>query len=386
MAATAAPVDRPTSRRAGLPLQAWPASDRNAWEHAIQSGDILDPDGAAARWAPTTRGNALRAYGKWLSFLQERDGSLADHKPPEARVSRAAIKAYVIALRQRHASGTAWSYMAFLAMTLRAMAPKVDWDWLRPVTSGLHHRMTPVRNKQARIVPIGDLIKLGVKLMTAAEASGEHSSPDTARQFRDGLLIALLAARPFRRANFCSIEIDRHLIRTGEGYVLAFAAGETKNRRAIEQHVPQALVPALERYLTFWRPALIGMSGLWVPSYAPIPPGRRLWVSHFGTALGLGALNSLLRARTAAEFGHEVNAHLFRDCAVTSLVDEDPDNVLIAAQLLGHSSLRTAERHYIQAKGIEASRKHQRRIQALRAARSSRGRRGDDSTSRRTDP
>ena len=378
MTATTAPRDRPTARRLCLPLEAWPVSDRNAWESAIQPGDFLDPHGAAADWAPTTRGNAWRAYGRWLAFLQERDGALADHGDPAARVDRASIKAYAIDLHRRHASGTAWSYMAFLGMALRVMAPKADWAWLRPVVSWLQRRMAPVRNKRARIVPIRDLRKLGERLMAEAEASSEPDAPATARQYRDGLLIALLAVRSLRRANFCSIEIDRHLIRTGDGYLLVFAAEEIKTRRPIEQHVPRAYVPALERYLAFWRPALMTMTGLWNSNHVRTPPGRRLWVSHCGTALGPGGLCKLLRLRTVAEFGHEVNPHLFRDCAVTSLAEEDPDHVMIAASLLGHSTLKTAERHYIQAKGIEASRQHQRRIQALRAAPNSRARRRDD--------
>lgn len=368
MAVTLKPGHQVAARRACLPLEDWPAIDRQAWERAIQSGDILDTDGAGARWAPTTRGNAWRAYGRWLAFLEERDGQIADHIEPAARADRVAIRAYATNLRQRHASGTAWSYMAFLGMALRAMAPRDDWDWLRPVVAALQRRMAPVRNKRARMVPINDLLALGAKLMVEAEASSEIESPQTARQFRDGMMISLLAVRPLRRANFCSIEIDRHLIRIGEGYLLAFRAEETKHRRPIEQHVPQALVPALERYLTVWRPSLMRMSGLWNPANVPTAPGRRLWVSHCGTALGVEGLVKLLRLRTTAEFGHEVNPHLFRDCAVTSLAEEDPEHVLIAARLLDHSSLKTAERHYIQARGIEASRLHQRRVQALRTA------------------
>jgi len=380
MAPATKPRGRATSHRACLPMDAWPASDCNAWERAIQSGDILDADGAAAHWAPTTQGNAWRAYGRWLAFLGERNGLIAEDVDPATRADRAAIKAYAMDLRQRHASGTAWSYMAFLAMALRAMAPKADWDWLRPVVARLQRRIAPARDKRARMVPIRDLLHLGNRLMVEAETGGDPLSPKTARQFRDGLMIALLAARPFRRANFCSIEIDRHLIRTGDGYVIIIPARENKSRRPIEQHVPQSLVPALERYLTIWRPALMSMSGPWNPDYEPVLPGQRLWVSHCGTALGVSGLYKLLLTRTQSEFGHKVNPHLFRDCAVTSLAEEDPANVLIATSLLGHSTLRTAERHYIRARGIEASRLHQRRIQALRIGSGDRGERDSDGT------
>jgi integrase len=63
---------------------------------------------------------------------------------------------------------------------------------------------------------------------------------------------------------------------------------------------------------------------------------------------------------TARAFGHAVNLHLFRDCVATTIAIEDPANVGIAAELLGHASLAMTERHYIQAGTLEATRRHQR--------------------------
>jgi integrase/recombinase XerD len=53
-----------------------------------------------------------------------------------------------------------------------------------------------------------------------------------------------------------------------------------------------------------------------------------------------------------------INPHLFRDCAATTIAIHDPEHVQIIAAILGHSSMTTSERHYIQASSLEAGRRY----------------------------
>ena len=69
---------------------------------------------------------------------------------------------------------------------------------------------------------------------------------------------------------------------------------------------------------------------------------------------------------TKRAFGRSINPHLFRDCAVTSVAVEDPKNIGIAPPILGHTDPRTTEQHYIQAQQIDAGRKLQASLRALR--------------------
>ncbi|MDQ3149416.1 MAG: hypothetical protein M3Q38_05770, partial [Chloroflexota bacterium] len=48
-------------------------------------------------------------------------------------------------------------------------------------------------------------------------------------------------------------------------------------------------------------------------------------------------------------FGVSITPHLFRDAAATSLSRLSPQDAMLIRPLLGHSSFRTAERHYIHA-------------------------------------
>ncbi len=63
--------------------------------------------------------------------------------------------------------------------------------------------------------------------------------------------------------------------------------------------------------------------------------------------------------RTRGAFGFAVNLHLFRGCATSTIAMRDPEHILVARDLLGHSSFRTTERFYIHARQIDAGRRYQ---------------------------
>jgi integrase/recombinase XerD len=69
---------------------------------------------------------------------------------------------------------------------------------------------------------------------------------------------------------------------------------------------------------------------------------------------------------THQRIGVAVNPHLFRDCAATSIALEDPAHVMIIKDVLGHASLATGERHYNQARSVEAAHAWQRSVCKLR--------------------
>ena len=50
-----------------------------------------------------------------------------------------------------------------------------------------------------------------------------------------------------------------------------------------------------------------------------------------------------------------VNPHLFRDAAATTIALDRPEQVRLAAPLLGHRSFATTERHYNLARTAEAA-------------------------------
>jgi integrase/recombinase XerD len=78
------------------------------------------------------------------------------------------------------------------------------------------------------------------------------------------------------------------------------------------------------------------------------------------------AIYDVITSRTAEAFGKPINPHLFRDCAATSIAIDDPEHVRTASQILGHRSTATTEQYYNQAQAIEAARRYQDFLVALR--------------------
>ena len=84
--------------------------------------------------------------------------------------------------------------------------------------------------------------------------------------------------------------------------------------------------------------------------------GNAVWVSAHGSPMTEMAIYDRIRRHTGDAFGVPVNPHLFRYAAATTLAIVDPGHVRVAAPLLGHRTFATTERHYQQAKTLEAHR------------------------------
>jgi len=344
--------------RACRKIEQWPATDRRLFEDSLVPGDLLEPGGSRAKYRAISNRRVERGYGRFLTFC-ERAG-LLDDGPPADRITRDAVAAYVFELQQfGNSTNTILSRLQDLHEAALVMDPAEDWTWIRRVAARIRAQHKPARDKGSKMVGSDDLVALGSRLMEEAE---QLSTPRLrAIQFRDGLLIALVALRPLRRKNLTELEIGRHLIRIGAEWHIVFQEDETKTGTPLEYPFPDALVHALERYLEHHRRVLCGLRGRWTR-----PVGEALWVSCNGSPMSEEAIYDQITGRTKAAFGTAVNPHLFRDIAATTLAHADPERVRAAAPLLGHRSFATTEHFYLRANIAEATRRHQEVILRLR--------------------
>ncbi|MGE3298556.1 MAG: tyrosine-type recombinase/integrase [Porticoccaceae bacterium] len=193
------------------------------------------------------------------------------------------------------------------------------------------------------------------------DAGQAGSGRQRALRYRDGLLIAFLAARPLRRRNLAALRLGHSLRRHGPDWWIDIPAGETKTGAPIRMPVPPAITAAIDCYLAEHRPVLAGGRGRWWRA-----AGDALWLSVQGSPMTEMALYDRVVRITRAALGRPLNPHLFRDCAATAIATDDPDHVRIAAPLLGHSTLATTERHYNQARGRQAALRWQAHMLMLR--------------------
>lgn len=344
-----------------VPSVEWPRSDREALDDAFQaSSDLLDVAGSLGHLSEPQKTAVYNAYGRWLGFLANVSGD-GDIGSGLDHMSKENVSAFIARLDTYLAPYSVAGYVMSLATAVRAMKPDHEMEYLGNAARYLSRMAKPKHDKRKRLKPTQELYELGFDLMQLAPVAMDPIS--TAAAFRDGLMIALLAARPVRLANLVSIEINRHLERQGEEYWLIFPAEEVKTRRHLEFPLPRDLIEPLQVYLSRHRPILMTRNGRWNTG-----PHDGLWVSAHGSKLSAGHIEKLIGMRTHQRFGHSINPHLFRDAAATSIAIEDPDHVGIVAAILGHSTFRTSERYYNQATSLEAARRFQAAIESFRNA------------------
>jgi hypothetical protein len=293
------------------------------------------------------------AYGRWLTFL-DRSGRLDPDATPAGRLTPDRLRAFVAELQDTVAPLTVRNRVRDLAEALRVMAPAADLSYLQRARARLKARARPVRNKRAQVLPSRDLVRLGQELMERAERGEAARALWDAAMFRDGLMILMLACRPIRRRSFAGLRLGRHLVRRGEVYVLLLEEHETKNHRRFEQPLPPALTPLIARYLEHYRPQLLEEGINRKPGKEGAESEDHLWVSWRGEPLAETGVYASITSRTKAAFGTAIPPHRFRDSAVTSLGETDPELVWLAPALLHHADRRIAEQHYDQAHDTRA--------------------------------
>jgi integrase len=360
-----------------LPFGEWPGQDQALWEVLVQPGaTLLDDSGPFARLAPPTLTMKRVHYSTWLTFIRLRHPELWAEQPP-ARVTPAIVNEWFAQLGQLVAPCTRLMRAVDLLTVMKAAAPGSDWGWLRRAVNRLRHDAVPCDRKAGRVRSSAALLALGLRLMAEVEAA-ETPTPAGAMvatrvlvptttlplitslraiQYRDGLMIALLAVRPLRLRNLNGLEIGRTLCAAGDSeYRIVFGPTETKTREPIEVGWPADLECQLRRYLARYRPRLLGRG-----------TSPMLWIGRRGKPMANITVRVAIIGRMRDGLGVSINPHLFRDCAATTIAIEDPGHIGIASSLLGHSSTNTTDRHYRQASSINASRRYQAAITELRA-------------------
>lgn len=331
----------------------WPVGDRQAWEDATRAagpGDLIPPP--AARLRPSTRGQYENGYGRWLRWL-ETNGLLDAGASPGARASEDRVRRFYKSLRDDGlADYSVAGLLMSIAQVLRFMEPGVDFAWIAQAARRVHKDAKHRKNPAEGLVSAGDLFQLGIDLMDEAEGGRFRSQADRALLFRDGLLIALLAARPLRSKNVVQIEIGRHLFQAGATWRLAFSGADMKNGHPLACSWPGALRTQLARYLDHYRPLLLPKTSE--------HQHQVLWPSNVtGRPMRGGDINVRVKHWTSEAFGKPINPHRFRHAAATTVSVSDPESATENAAILGHSTLKTSARHYNLATAVEATERWQ---------------------------
>lgn len=327
--------------RTALPLAAWPSADQAAWAEAQRPADPFDDPPAGRPLSLASWRIAQKGYGQWLGFLA-RQGWLDATQSPLDRVTRPRLRAWLIEIQARgNAPATIATLFNGLQRALQRMAPGQDIGCvLRPFSRRMRNQSPDCR----RTVPVPDAAVLFAWAMRMIAEADDQPTPQ--RRFldlRDGLILAMLAARARRLRAMEGLRIGRELLDRGEHFRIELGAELVKTGKFDAFDLPAALTAPLRRYITHARPAmLVDPSDPW------------LWISTRGTRLSAKGLAEQVFKRTRARFGQGIRPHRFRHALATSAALHDPATPGLAPALLGISAA-IVDRHYNRASQVQAA-------------------------------
>jgi integrase/recombinase XerD len=336
-----------------LSFKAWSPTDQALWEEAFRAADDpFDESGSASHLAEPPRRALRSSYGIWLGFLSAKHPARLVCSP-SGRLDRELAMEYVAWRRQTCGARALASDLNKLRLAITYLCPGSDLSWLQSITKRLATQAAPKRGR-AHLVTSDRLYALGLKLMDDADQKDVIGKLD-AFQYRDGLIIALLALIPLRRRTVTALRIGQHLLKWGDLWVLDIPAQDTKTGQPLDYPISEKLSAHIDRYLAKFRDV--------------IPRAYKhngVWASNQGRPMDDGAIYDRVVQRTREEFGFPVSLHHFRHAAATFWSIQDPANVRGAKDLLGHSSFETTEKHYIKAQSRLAGRALARAVGSTR--------------------
>jgi integrase len=263
-------------------------------------------------------------------------------------VTQENILDYVHYLEPRVSSVTLAQSFRKIARVATCLDSGRDWRWLRRVVRRLQFRARP-RDRRNDVVEIRELYRLGRQLMNQADQAEKATAFAKALLYRDGLIIALLAADPLRLANSTGLEMGRTLIKDGTTWSFNIPAEETKASRLHLAILPDWSAPCIDRYVDHYRPLFRNADAT-----------SRLWLSRNGQPLDYHSLYRVVCKRTREAFGKKINPHLFRSCLATSTAIHHGAQMGLAMTVLDHKSTEVMERHYNHAQMIDAVQAYQK--------------------------
>jgi len=327
-----------------LPIDQWPVSDRLAWIDACRPGERLKRGGSASHLKPLTRDDLARRYGYFLDHIDRTEGLVPDASAA-SYVTPDRVQRFIAELQARVGSVTVYGSVYKLRRTAQLLVPDKDFAWLAEIEKDLDLVKQP-RSKFGRLVYTEVIVEAGMTLMAEAEATALRSALACARQFRNGLMIALLALCPIRLKNFSALEIGRNFTKIKDAWWIVLPAGETKEKRADERRVPTMLASWIDQYIQVHRPALLRENG----------EHQYLWVSSIdGTALTYSGAEAVISKVTQQAIGVSISPHLFRTAAASTAAAHGGKTPHLASALLHHTDPAVTEEHYNRASSQSAA-------------------------------
>jgi integrase len=328
--------------------------DRDAWTKAGRPHQRLIRGGAGAHMKPGTLNDLARRYGYFLDFMV-RSGLFDRRAAPASLVTPDTVDQYIKEIQKRVGSVTVYGSIYKLRRAGQLLDPTRDFGWLIELEKDLALIMRP-RSKANRLLLSDVLVESGLTLIQEAECAATLSSLAKARQFRNGLMVAMLALHPIRLKNFASLEIGRNFKNIDDWWWIVLSASETKEARPDERRIDEPIAVALRTYLRQYRPVLARQDG----------QSGALWLSsNDGQPMSYHAVADAVTRSVCETTGVPVSPHMFRTSAASSAAIHAAKFPHLGSALLHHRDRRVTEENYNYASTLSAAKAFRKLIKEL---------------------
>jgi integrase len=297
-------------------------------------------------------------YARWLGWICQAQPEALGLSPCD-RATPARLHAWLAAMDSL-APATQMGHVGAVVRLCRSIAPERSWSGHQAILAGLHrkvqHHGSP--RKIGRVLFSDVLFDAGAQLVR--ENDGPITHPNQAVRLRDGAIICLLALMPMRRRALSELTLGSSLRLEGAQMTICLDGAMTKNGQSWEAIVPDMVSEKLAVYLSIARPVLSARGS---------GAQNAVWLGRNGEPLTISQFTRAIKNRTTSLLKVSVTPHLFRDAAATTLARTSAASARMIKPILGHTTTRIAEAHYIQADTIAAGRGLATALQALKQSR-----------------
>jgi len=189
--------------------------------------------------------------------------------------------------------------------------------------------------------------KLPDQLMRQARLERRHAPVRAAVLAQIAVAVAILTVAPIRLGNLAAIRLGENLIKPGgpqSNYFLAFNKYDVKNRVPLQFKLDEKVTTIINEYVHDFRPNLIrGSNEDWL---FPGESGGHKEKISFSTQIV---------DRVEKSTGLRITVHQFRHAAGALILKHRPGEYELVRRLLGHKSVRTTIKFYLELETTQAS-------------------------------
>jgi integrase len=185
----------------------------------------------------------------------------------------------------------------------------------------------------------GRVANLPEQLMARAQAMRNSVPVRAALLAQTAVAVGILVVAPVRLGNLAAIRLDVNMIKPGgpeSNYWLQFPKFDVKNKQALQFAFNDKLTKLIDEYVFEFRPVLMkGKNGDW------LFPGRS--TDHKEK---IGFSTQIVKQVEKAA-GMRITVHQYRHAAAAMILKHRPGEYELVRQLLGHKSVETTKRFYL---------------------------------------